>query len=104
MNTDNETLERILDLGIPKGHDGFECKHKFKFRVTFRATVRGDGEPTETSFAYYDLVSARKCYRNILLAFYKGREISAFAICLNHFGSRKWERPIHSEAVREVDG
>jgi hypothetical protein len=99
MGNDGVTLERILDLGIPKGDDGFESGRKFKFRVTFKATVRGEDAPTETSFAYNDLISARKCYRNILLALYKGREIAAFAICLNHFGSCRWEKPIHWEGL-----
>ncbi len=98
------TLERISDLGLPTGQGEFDDKRKFKFRVTFRAMVRGDGDPRETSFSYYDLVSARRCYRDILLAFYKGREIESFAICLNHHGSGKWKNPIHTEALGKVDG
>ncbi len=98
METESETLEKISDLGLPKGHREFDYKRKFKFRVTFKATVRGAAKARESSFSYYDLVSARKCYRDILLAFYKGREIESFAVCLNHHGSKKWEKPIHEES------
>jgi hypothetical protein len=99
MDTESVTLEKILDLGIPKGYDRFEFRRKFKFRVTFRATVLGAAELRETSFAYYDLATARRCYRDILLALYKGRGIGSFAICLNHFGSGRWERPIYWEGL-----
>ena len=101
METEIETLEKISDLGLPKGQREFDYKRKFKFRVSFKATVRGAAKARESSFSYYDLVSARKCYRDILLAFYKGREIESFAVCLNHYGSKKWERPIHAEATDE---
>ena len=85
-------------MGLPKGQIKFDPKRKFKFRVTFKATMRGAAKAKESSFSYYDLVSARKCYRDILLAFYKGREIESFAVCLNHHGSKKWEKPIHEES------
>lgn len=98
---DGGTLERISDLGFPKGHVQSEYKRTFKFRVTFKATVGDSAKPQETSFAYHDLPSARRCYRDMLLAFYRGRGIGSFAICLNHFGSKKWEKPIHLEAVTE---
>jgi hypothetical protein len=106
METARETLEKISDLGTPKGLPKSDQKHKFKFRVTFQATVRGaakamavSADRCESSFSYYDLVSARKCYRDILLSFYKGKEIESFAVCLNHYGSKKWEKPIYAESA-----
>ena len=101
METESGTLEKISDLGLPKGQREFDYKRKFKFRVTFKATVVGAAKARESSFSYYDLVSARKCYRDILLAFYKGKDIESFAVCLNHHSSKKWERPIHAEATDE---
>ncbi len=101
METESETLEKIADMGIPKGFDSSEYKRKFKFRVTFKAKARDSAKAQESSFSYYDLATARRCYRDILLAFYKGKEIESFAICLNHYGSKKWEKPIHLEAVSE---
>jgi hypothetical protein len=99
MKTKEDTMEKIEDLGVPKGHDRPEFKRKFKYRVTFKANVRGTAKPSESSFAYHDLVSARKCYRDILLAFYKGKEIEGFAICLNRFDEPKWLNAIHRETM-----
>ncbi len=101
METESETLEKISDMGIPKRFERSEYKRKFKFRVSYKVSMRGTAIEHVTGFSYYDLVSARRCYRDILLALYKGREIESFAICLNHFGSKTWEKPIHMESVSE---
>ena len=99
MSNDSETMEKINELGMPKGFERHWDKRKFRFRVTFSATARGTARLQENSFAYYDLATARKCYRCILLAFYKSRDVEGFAICLNHYSSEKWMKAIHSEAV-----
>ncbi len=99
METESETLEKIADLGTPKGFDRSEYKRKFKFSVSYKVTMRGTDKEHVSGFSYYDLVSARRCYRDILLALYKGREVESFVICLNHYGSKTWEKPIHLEAV-----
>jgi hypothetical protein len=99
MKTENETLEKILDLGLPKGYDQPEYRRKFKFMVTFKVAIKGVGKPKETNFSYYDLGSARKCYRDILLALYRGKDVGSFTICLNHYGAMTWQKPIFLEAV-----
>lgn len=101
METESETLEKIADMGIPKGFGSSEYKRKFKFRVSYKVTVRGTEKTHVTGFSYYDLASARRCYRDILLALYRSREVGSFAICLNHYCSKPWEGPIHMEAVSE---
>jgi hypothetical protein len=102
MRFNSETLEKISDLGIPKGFDEFEYKRKFKYRVSFKAVVGDSGKPQECSFSYYDLASARRCYRKVLLALYRGKGIASFAICLNPFDLKKWEGAIHRESVDNV--
>ena len=99
MKTGSETLEKIFDLGVPREYSQSEFKRKFKFTVTFKATMRGLATPKETSFSYYDFVAARKCYRNILLAFYRGKDVGSFIICLSHYGAMTWQKPIFLEAV-----
>jgi hypothetical protein len=99
METENETLEKILNLGIPKGFERYEYKRKFKFTVTFKVAIRGAAKPKETNFSYYDLGSARKCYRDILLALYRGKDVRSFTICLNHYGAMTWQKPIFLDAV-----
>ena len=101
METESETLEKIADMGMPKGQDRYDFKRKFKFRVSYKVTMRGMEKSHATGFSYYDLLSARRCYRDILLAFYKSKEVESFSICLNHYGSKAWDKPIHMETVNE---
>ena len=98
---ETETLEKIEEMGTPKERGPLDFKRKFKFRVSFRARMRGAAKPSEGSFSYFDYDTARRCYRKILLAFYRGKEVDAFAICLNRHGSKKWEEPLHMESGDE---
>ena len=99
METESETLEKIFDLAVPREQNQSEYRRKFKFTVTFKATMRGLTKPKETSFSYYDFVAARKSYRNILLAFYRGKDVRSFTICLSHYGAMTWQKPTFLEAV-----
>ncbi len=98
METGWEKLEYISDRGVPPGIIAWGRKPRpFKFRVTYRATVTGADKPHEAGFCYYDLVSARRCYRNMLLGLYRNRDVMAFAICLNRVGVGKWEDALYFE-------
>ena len=98
-----EKLEKIIDYGLPSGEPHRQHKERpLKFRVAMKALVEGESELQATSFAYHDLATARKCYRNILLALYKSREIKSYAICLNHYASQEWELAIFEESVSKV--
>ena len=101
MRKESETLEKIFDLAVPREQNQSVYRRKFKFTVTFKAKMRGLTKPKETSFSYYDLVAARKCYRNILLAFYRRKDVISFTICLSHYGAMTWQKPIFLEAVND---
>ena len=98
METGVEKLEYISERGVPLGVVVWRGRPRaFKFRVTYRATVRGAVAPHEAGFCYYDLASARRCYRDMLLGLYRNRDLVAFAICLNRVGVQKWMDAIYFE-------
>lgn len=100
METGWEKLEGISDRGVPMGVVAWRGRPRtFKFRVTYRATVRGAEAPHEAGFCYCDLATARRCYRDMLLGLYRNREVLGFVICLNRVGAGTWEEAIYLECV-----
>ena len=98
METGWEKLEYISDRGVPLAEVNWRGRPRtFKFRVTYQATVAGADKPHEAGFCYYDLVSARRCYRDMLLGLYRNRGVVGFAICLNRYGVGKWEDALYFE-------
>jgi hypothetical protein len=98
-----KALDRLIKIALSKGDSHWPpYLHPLKYCVTFRLTLRGDDEPIEESFSYYDLVTAKRVYRDILLRLYQGQGIVAYAICLNRYGDGvwAWEKAI----FREADG
>ena len=102
METGWEKLEGISERGVPLGVFAWRGRPRaFKFRVTYRAMVRGAEAPHEAGFCYCDLASARRCYRDMLLGLYRNRDVVGFAICLNRYAVGTWEDALYFEADGE---
>lgn len=86
-----DILEKIDDWGVPRDDGRFGKKVRpFKFRISYRLWLRGDAVLHAGEFCYFDLVAARRCYRDILLGLYRGREVVGFEICLNRVADVSW--------------
>jgi hypothetical protein len=73
-------------------------RHGFRFRVSYRTTLHGAAKSKEVVFKYYDLRSALKSYKSILLGLYLSKEVESFVICINRYKDEPWSYAIHKEA------